>query len=403
MRTSSVRRRTQHKAKYSFKDPANIATIDLDESGESAKHFFDSYVATRTPVLIRGMLPELEPLIDRWLAGELQRVAGNSHVQVEVRKSPTEPFGQGNRIIMRFGSLLDEIANGNTRYYMTTQDLPQLTGGGEALLAPPLSLMRDELPLRPSLLPTLYPQSANLWIGRTEDGVSSGLHHDHHDNLYCLLRGRKRLQIYSPRDAYRLYTHGRITRVHSNGRINYAGEPTFADGRTPLDASEHKMRRSRACVRRAERELERAEAEDGVDKTRATERAVEEAENALEAALDRAANAEMLRSRLAANRHRAAAASSSAPPPNFSRIPPAASAAELRHFPLVQRVRGTACNVKGGEMLYLPCGWFHEVTSYGEHIALNYWFHPPDRSTFEKPYTHASFWENEWRRQSHSL
>ena len=36
-----------------------------------------------------------------------------------------------------------------------------------------------------------------------------------------------------------------------------------------------------------------------------------------------------------------------------------------------------------GEMLYLPCGWFHEVRSYGNskeggHLALNYWFHPPD-------------------------
>ena len=41
------------------------------------------------------------------------------------------------------------------------------------------------------------------------------------------------------------------------------------------------------------------------------------------------------------------------------------------------------CELKAGEQLYLPCGWFHEVRSYGDsaeggHLALNYWFHPPD-------------------------
>lgn len=41
------------------------------------------------------------------------------------------------------------------------------------------------------------------------------------------------------------------------------------------------------------------------------------------------------------------------------------------------------CNLNAGEQLYLPCGWFHEVRSYGDaeqggHLALNYWFHPPD-------------------------
>jgi Cupin-like domain len=53
-----------------------------------------------------------------------------------------------------------------------------------------------------------------------------------------------------------------------------------------------------------------------------------------------------------------------------------------------------------GEMLYMPAGWFHEVTSQnrsqrggddGGHLALNYWFHPPDNldpsaEGFAKPY-----------------
>ncbi len=58
-----------------------------------------------------------------------------------------------------------------------------------------------------------------------------------------------------------------------------------------------------------------------------------------------------------------------------------------------------------GDVLYLPAGWFHEVTSQnstGErwHMAINYWFHPPDNldataSGFAKPYL-GSYWPQQW-------
>ena len=57
-----------------------------------------------------------------------------------------------------------------------------------------------------------------------------------------------------------------------------------------------------------------------------------------------------------------------------------------------------------GDILYLPAGWFHEVTSrntapidgLGWHMALNYWFHPPDNLVeslegFQLPYK-SSYW-----------
>ena len=49
-------------------------------------------------------------------------------------------------------------------------------------------------------------------------------------------------------------------------------------------------------------------------------------------------------------------------------------------------------------MLYLPTGWWHEVTSLAtdesgpaQHVAVNYWFHPPDNPDpsakgFGRPY-----------------
>lgn len=40
------------------------------------------------------------------------------------------------------------------------------------------------------------------------------------------------------------------------------------------------------------------------------------------------------------------------------------------------------CEVRAGQMLYLPAGWFHEVTSFSTaasptHVALNYWWAAP--------------------------
>ena len=53
-------------------------------------------------------------------------------------------------------------------------------------------------------------------------------------------------------------------------------------------------------------------------------------------------------------------------------------------------------------MLYLPAGWFHEVTSYGQqHVALSYWMHPPDNlkpgpDGFQNPYT-GVFWPETYK------
>ena len=67
-----------------------------------------------------------------------------------------------------------------------------------------------------------------------------------------------------------------------------------------------------------------------------------------------------------------------------------------------QSTARTVGMLAAGQMLYLPAGWFHEVTSYGQqHIALSYWMHPPDNLTagnegFKRPYT-SNFWPETWR------
>ena len=56
----------------------------------------------------------------------------------------------------------------------------------------------------------------------------SGLHHDYHDNLYILLKGRKHFDLFSPAETQRMYTKGTLEYVHFNGLINYreSGRPS---------------------------------------------------------------------------------------------------------------------------------------------------------------------------------
>jgi len=86
--------------------------------------------------------------------------------------------------------------------------------------------------------------------------------------------------------------------------------------------------------------------------------------------------------------------------------PPAAAAvlAEVQRsrevaerFPLFAGCALASFELRAGDRLYLPPGWFHEVESLGVednkggeveglHMALNHWFHPATERRFAKPY-----------------
>ena len=80
--------------------------------------------------------------------------------------------------------------------------------------------------------------------------------------------------------------------------------------------------------------------------------------------------------------------------------------------------RSATVEVGPGDLLYLPCGWFHEVSSSSSspsspsssssasesicsplHLALNFWFYPPDRARanpqnpYSRPYWRELFVE----------
>lgn len=192
------------------------------------RDFFRDYVATRKPCLLRqSRLSDKSWRADqRWNNNYLRRVAGKSTVRVEKRGNERESFGRGTNVNMSFDEVLTLLEFGDRYHYMTTQELGTDEEGRPDLMSSPCRELyhAGDFPLVPALMGNLLPMNYNLWLGNSRDGSSSGLHHDFHDNLYVLLRGKKRFRLFSPLDAHRLSTAGKIARVHPNGRICYEAD-----------------------------------------------------------------------------------------------------------------------------------------------------------------------------------
>ncbi len=52
---------------------------------------------------------------------------------------------------------------------------------------------------------------------------------------------------------------------------------------------------------------------------------------------------------------------------------------DLARFPLYAEAAPTRreCYVEKDEMLFLPTGWFHQVTSIGRHVAVSFFAQTP--------------------------
>lgn len=260
------------------------------------------------------------------------------------------------------------------------------------IFQPPLTNIYDQIPVQPGHFKNLIPQQINLWMGYTKSkttqvedpelkltkyvpqGSSSGLHHDHSDNLYILIQGVKRFTLFKPQDAYNLYTIGNIFKIYNNGVIDYQRDE-FAPKWNHIN-------------------------DDGT--------IIEDENNGLLQTVE----AQLLDLKL--------------DPPNFSRIPSILlhlnelSEVQLEkllnftktNFPNLLKLDNFKVWLNPGDMLYLPAGWFHEVLSFGTknnqkvntnndldhcHVALNYWFAPPNGLSFNAPYK-TSYWQNEFKK-----
>ncbi|KAL0045239.1 hypothetical protein WJX82_001458 [Trebouxia sp. C0006] len=428
----------------------------------TAQKLWQEAVAARWPVIIEGELKDPEwRASSKWTNEYLQRSAGASKVLVEQKLESSEGFGKGRKVHTTFGQLVQQLHKGNDSLYLTTQEAGMDSDGHPHVMGLPVKQLKGDFPLRPECMGNLLPQQINLWMGAAPNGASSGLHHDFHDNLYILLRGRKRFRMYPPCEAGNMYTHGQVQHVYPNGRIIYKGQAMVsADGSDPREVKQWQRQQA------AESDL--AAAEEAVKAGQKGAKArLRKAEQALEVVLDaqlgfrRESNAsseddeassfgfpanfkddyvdsdaEASSSDGDSSPKRAAAVDSAlqasgcqsdctsgpdginweaivddSSPPSFSRVDLTQPERDIcTQFPLFPaRYRGLECELKAGEMLYMPCGWFHEVRSYGNskeggHLALNYWFHPPDNPDtslkgMQNPYR-TNYWHAHWAERS---
>ena len=397
--------------------PSRGDTVERVSAADlTPRAFFERYVSQRRPVVLTGGLGDAGWRVGAWSDDYLRSRCGDALVRVEARPSASAAFGAHEHQSMRFAAFLNRVAGGDERLYLTTEATRFDAHGRLSVVSSPLTQLLEDLPLRPSLAGRLVPAALNLWLGRSASGASSGLHHDWHDNLYALLRGRKRFELYAPCETPRLYPAGRLERIHANGRINYAGAPSRADGADARDLA----RVASLDVRRAEQTLAEAEeaAESGVVGARKRVRAAEaELEGALAAALRAGGDAadgfdfqeeaedwcgrdDYENSDGGGSRGSDDDAAGDAPPPHFSRVDRACPS----DFPLFTSAVCTRVDVCAGDMLFLPCGWWHEVTSWSEeggaaatgtHLALNWWFAPPDTAHADAPYS-SDLWERDY-------
>jgi hypothetical protein len=423
--------------------PTNDYTLEkVNAKDLTPELFYQKYIRQRRPVIVCGSLVTIASAgkLENWKSIDyLKSKAGDEKVVVEKRSSKNDSFGKGNEISMKFHAFLDLISKGDSMHYMTTQDVEANEDGRPDLMAQFMKKFRDDFPLRPPLMGNLIPQNINLWMGNNSDGASSGLHHDYHDNLYIVLKGKKRFRLFSPMDSEMMYTRGKLLEVHANGRINYEGEETTAYGADiKSDAAAiaaHEKEKAEEMLAKAEQEV--------ANGVKGAQERLELAEEAMDAALEALLDAEADdedgdendeedgTGLFGGNSHKIEdnqdeeddkacedskqSSDDNAPrrlvdktvknPNNFSRVDYSLlddSEQLKRLYPKMLNAKAAFCDIKEGQCLYLPASWFHEVKSFGGkggHLAMNYWFHPPDATdNFDRPYT-TDFWPNDFHQR----
>ncbi|TFK49702.1 Clavaminate synthase-like protein [Heliocybe sulcata] len=246
----------------------------LDRISPSIAHadFLSSYVLGRKPAVFTSHFTDS---LCRWTDLDyLNDKAGSSIVKVERLDTSTGGFGSGlPRLEMPFREFLAKLkAEGEeVEMYLTTQydeeaetskdNLPELF-----TCPPPCNALKDDFPLRPSILQSLVPHQVNLWLGRSRaqsskasssdeaidwtQSHSSGLHHDHHDNLYVLLSGFKRFVLFPPSAHPHLAFYGSASgaQVYANGVVAYEGDCMGPDALSARDRWGWETRRLQRVV-----------------------------------------------------------------------------------------------------------------------------------------------------------
>ena len=365
----------------------------IDPSEIDPKDFFARFIATRTPCILTSFPVSTKEWLDLdWIGKK------NGEIIVTVEVSEEGQFGTAmkERVKMTFDEFKSKLPT--THYYLTTQYKPQEEEEEEGYsiqdgISPPLN---KDIPTTCPLFGNLTPHLVNLWVGATgkeNSKTCSGLHHDAHDNFYMLKQGRKQFILFSPRDVQSMYLNGQVKRVHSNGLIEYSNSSSCvrSDGAHMADVAEYH-------VRLAEEALEAAE----------TQSQVEAAEEGLEKAMDELLEYQQEELISDDESVEAKRVKLNEEPQSFSQIDKqtvwdySEKKKPSSKFPLLAKATPVTLNMESGECLFLPAGWFHQVTSFGNnnksgiHLAVNYWLETPDTNVFDKPYSDWFWRDTRW-------
>jgi hypothetical protein len=328
----------------------------------SPKQFYNRYVRRRMPVILTSSNTDC---LKAFSIDAMSGISGDCKVAVEKADEESyQPFGRtdaSSRRIMRFGEFLKRMKE--EELYCSTQPVPEDVCGPKALTSEHIQRFIDRgmIPDHLPLMGNLTPYQINMWVGCSEDGTSSGYHHDFHDNFYLLMAGEKQFRLASPNFANEAPTYGCRNNtnvlVHPNGLISYQGESIREDGARLTDVLKWKLSKNPSNKDELKEELE--------------ERILDEMMNEVKGRVDY--------------------------------IYPAS-------FCLQSTAHGEYITetLKAGEMLYLPASFFHEVISFNtddanHHMAINYWYYPPcSNGTFDKPYE-DDYWIERWERLADEL
>ena len=423
--------------------PSKNTPIDVLKDLPYPPDFYEKYVKQRRPVILRKCWRQLQG--DKASSKEIPSVETltsivDTKTLVEANQrlddnSTKDSFSPQHSTVVKlsFGDFLSKLQQKSSSYYMTTQTLPANEEGRPELYTTPMTelIKKSHCDLRPELLGNLIPVTYNLWMGATTSTTtktSSGLHHDYHDNLYCIWEGCKILQLAPPQCVQKsIQTRGTLAKLHDNGRIVYQEQVSEDGGMIRPDGALEIVERV------MELQIRQEEVEKQLDKDPDNEKLEEELERIQDELLDleRDGDDEEDEEEDASNllfggttkadddgdeddvdnddtdEEQDEEERESCQDEPDSKKRKLESNGE-RQLPLnfatnlPTDVSFETVELEKGDLLYLPAGWFHNVTSKGNpaadgiHMAMNYWMHPPDTDgTFEKPYV-SEFWLRDW-------
>jgi len=295
-----------------FCPPHGITHVtDRISADITSADFFEKYIKTRRPAVFSSLFKDSSFNASEWTNSCLLSKAGEADVLVEDRKSADGLLSFGlssTKVDMKYKDFVKAVIAKETRYYITTQDLERFVddfdefGLPKCVAAQPLSMLNGSYPIQPAVLGNLVPHQISIWQGFAGNGSgsSSGLHHDFHDNLYLLIRGRKRFRLFPPSSAELLHVFGRLSVIHRNGLIVYdlpwshsCPVPVRADGAPMSIIARHKHQEAARNLEEAENQLDqlrRTASEDDRDRhgqlLLAAEKLVAESEQKMDSALE---------------------------------------------------------------------------------------------------------------------